>query len=52
MTFKGPFIQRLKKSCRTENSICFVGGLQEHCDLTYVDSWKNKGLPYQEVGNN
>ena len=32
------------KSCRTENNICLVGGLQEQHDLTYVDKCKNKGL--------
>ena len=40
------------KSCRRENSICFIGGLQKDCDLTYVDSHKNQGFWYQEVCNN
>ena len=29
-----------------------VGGLQEHCDLTSVDSCKNKGFLPQEICNN
>ena len=29
------------KSCRTENNNYLVGGLQEHCDQTYMDSCKN-----------
>ena len=32
------------KSCRTENNICLVQGLQEYCDQTYLDSCKNKVL--------
>ena len=40
------------KSDRTENNICLVGGLQEYCDLTYVNSSKNKGFPCQEVCSN
>ena len=40
------------KSCRTENNICLVESLWEHCDLTYVDSYKNKGFQHQEVFNN
>ena len=31
------------KSCRTENNIGLVGGLQEQHDLTYVHQCKNKG---------
>ena len=31
------------KSCRTENNICLVGGLQEQHDLTYMDKCQNKG---------
>ena len=37
------------KSCKSENSVCLVGGLQDHHDLTYVG--KNKGFPHQEVCN-
>ena len=36
------------KSCRAENDICFVGGLQEHLDLTYM----NGRLLHQEVCDN
>ena len=32
--------------------MCLVGGLQEHPDLTYVDSCRNKGFLHQEVCNN
>lgn len=35
------------KSCGTQNSTYLVGGLQEHCDVTYVDRRNNKR--YQEV---
>ena len=38
--------------CRTENNTCPIGGLQEHCDLTYTNSYKSKGFLYQEVCNN
>ena len=40
------------KSCRAENSICLAGGLQEHPDLTYVDSFKSEGFWHQEAGVN
>ena len=40
------------KSCRTENNICLVEGFWEHCDLTYADSYKNKGFQHQEVCRN
>ena len=46
--FKGItlFIHMEIKSCRPENNICLVGGLQEHCEQTYVDSCKNRGLSH------
>lgn len=31
-----PLVKRWEKSCRTGNNICLFGGLQEHCDLTYL----------------
>ena len=31
---------------------CYVGGLQVHCDLTSVDSYKKKRFLHQEVCNN
>ena len=40
------------ESCRTENNICLVGGLQKHRHLPYIDSCKNKGFQHQEVWNN
>ena len=43
-------IHREIKSCRAENSICLAGGLQEHPDLTYVNSFKSKGFWHQEAG--
>ena len=50
LTFNSPFIEI--KSCRTENNICPVGGLEEHPDLIYGDSCKDKGFLHQEVCNN
>lgn len=32
------------KSCTIENNICFVGSLQEHCDLTYLTAARTKDL--------
>ena len=48
-----PFhLSRDKKiSCRTENNNCHVGGLQEYCDQTYMNSCKNKGFLHQEICN-
>ena len=40
-----------KISCRTENNNCHVGGLQEYCDQTYMNSCKNKGFLHQEICN-
>ena len=37
--------ENLKKqslSCRTENNLCVVGGIQEHYDLTQANSCKTK----------
>ena len=45
-------IHRETISCRTENTICLVDGLQEHPDLTSVNRCKNKGFWHQEVCNN
>ena len=33
-------------------NICLVGGLQEYCDQTHVDSCKNKGFRHQEIYTN
>ena len=48
LTFKAItlFIHTEIKSCRTENSICLIEGLQEFHDLTYLDTCKNKGLSH------
>ena len=46
------YIEKKKKSCRTENNNCLAGDLQEHHDLTYLDSCKSKGFWHQEVCNN
>ena len=35
-----------------EQRLTFVGGLQEHCDLTCMDSCKNKGFRHQKLCNN
>ena len=40
-----------KKLQNQENNIYFVG-LQDHRDLTQMDSYKNKGFLHQEVCNN
>ena len=56
--FQGSDLQRydisihIEISCRTKSNICLVRGLQAQCDLTYVDSCKNKGFRHQEVCNN
>ena len=40
------------KSCKAENNICLVGGLQEYSDQTYMERYKNKGFWHQEACNN
>ena len=52
LTFKGIrlFIYIEINSCRTKNNICLVGGLQEHGDQTFVDSYKNKGFSHPLQG--
>ena len=44
LTFKHitVFIHIEIKSCRMENYVCLVGGLQECFDQTYMDNWKTK----------
>lgn len=40
------------KSCGAENNMRLVRGLQERCDLTYMDGCRNKEFLYQQVCNN
>ena len=55
LTFKAIslFVHIEIKICRTENNICLLEGLQEHCEQTYVFSCKIKGLshPFQGLAN-
>lgn len=39
-----PFPPILRFSSFLKDNMCLVGGLQEHCDLTFVDSYDNKGF--------
>lgn len=39
------------KSCREENNMCLLRGLQECHDLTYMDGCRNREFPYQQVCN-
>ena len=40
------------KSCKTENSICFVADSQEHHDLTYRDTVRTKDSCTKKFCNN
>ena len=53
LTFKAMTlsIHRERKSCRTENNICLDGSFQEHHDLTYEESCKNKDWDTEKSNN-